>query len=327
MNLFRIVLKRLLNGLPLLLFLPLLTFLAMQLVSGNYFDVMRMDPQISADTIRQYEKLYHLDQPAGIQYLIWLRNLCRLDFGYSFAYKRPVLEILGSRMANTLLLTVTSFILAWFLAVLLGLWAGFRSGGWLDRIMSLGAYLALSIPGFFLCLLLLCGACQWTSLPLGGMKSFDYEELTFFGKGVDMARHALIPVLVLTLGSVAQLFRVMKAQTQEIQGRDFVLFLRACGVPERKILFKHVARNALNPMVSLFGLSLPSLFSGAALVEIFTGWPGIGQMMLQAVRTQDLFLVLGNIVMISVLLIAGNLLADIALMVLDPRIKLEKEVV
>jgi len=322
MNLIGYILKRLASVLPLLIFLPLLTFLLMHLVPGNYFDSLRMNPQISRDTLERYEQMYHLDQPVLMQYLYWLSNLLRLDFGYSFAYNQPVLKLLASRFANTLLLTGTSFLLAWFLAAVLGLWAGMRRDRWPDRVLSLTAYVGLSIPNFFLCLLLLWQAASWGALPLGGVKSVGFDALRWWEKIGDVARHMVIPVSVLTLGSFAYLFRLMRAQTIEVADREFVFYLRTLRLPEHRILFKHIARNALNPMVTLFGMELPALFSGAALVEIFTGWPGLGQMMLQAVRTQDIFLVLGNMLMIAFLLVLGNLLADILLVTVDPRIRL-----
>ncbi|MBI3313468.1 MAG: ABC transporter permease [Candidatus Omnitrophica bacterium] len=322
-NLGPIILRRFLTAIPFLFFLSMITFFLMHFVPGNYFDALRMNPQISEATIKQYEKLYHLDQPLWIQYLLWIKNLCRLDFGYSFAYRRPVFELLTSRLAATLLLTGTSFLLSWFLAVAAGLWAGLKSDGFFDRMGKVIAYFGLSIPNFFLCLILLYSASRWGGLPLGGMRSVEYDSFSWFGKIMDLIRHMAIPVFVLTLGSFAYLFRLMRAQTREIRDKDFVLFLHASRIPENRIIFRHIARNAINPMISLFGMELPALFSGAALVEIFTQWPGLGQMMLQAVRTQDLFLVLGNIVMIGVLLIAGNLLADVLLMAMDPRIRLE----
>ena len=316
--------KRLAAVLPLLLVLPFMTFCLMHLMPGNYFDSLRLNPQISPETIKKYEALYHLDKPLLAQYFHWLENIVHLDFGYSFAYKQPVLKVLGSRLWNTFLLSGVAFAAAWFLAVILGLWAGMRRGSWFDRILHFIAYTGLSMPAFLLSILFLAFAAHWGSLPLGGMKSVGYEEMSWPLKCLDVGRHMVIPVTVIALHSWGYLFRVMRAQVSEIVESDFVLLFRAYQVSPHNIAFKHVARNALNPMISIFGLELPSLFSGVALVEIITGWPGLGQIMLQAVRTQDVFLVLGNMVMISVLLVAGNLIADILLVAADPRIRMEK---
>lgn len=320
----KFILKRFLSVLPVLFLVPFLTFFLMHLIPGNYFDQMRLNPQISPAVIAQYEAHYHLDQPVFVQYLHWLKRLAVLDFGYSFSYKQPVWELLKSRLANTLLLTVTSFLLAWLLAVIFGLWAGVKRGGWADRLCRITAYFGLSVPNFFLCLLLLWAASAVPGIPLGGMHSVFYEELPVLQRLLDLAAHMLIPVFVLTLASFSFLFRLMRSQTADTMTRDFVFYLHTLRLPQRKIVFKHVARNSINPMVSLFGMELPALFSSAALVEIFTGWPGLGSMMLQAVRSQDLFLVLGNMVMIAALLVAGNVLADVALVWLDPRLRTVK---
>lgn len=319
------MIRRLLGVLPVLFFLPFVTFLLMHLVPGNYFDSLRLNPQISPETIQRYETMYHLEDPVFVQYLHWLKNIARLDLGYSFSYQQPVAGILVSRLGNTLLLTVTSFLLAWFCAVPLGLWAGLKPGGLVDRLGRAVAYLGLSVPNFLLCLLLLWGASCWGKIPLGGVSSPYAEYLPWYERAADLLGHMLIPVFVLSVSSFAYLFRLMRAQTLEVVNRDFVFFLRSLRVPESRIIFRHVARNAINPLISLFGMELPVLFSGAAMVEIFTGWPGLGSLMLQAVRAQDQFLVLGNMLFLAFLLILGNLISDILLAAADPRIRFSGE--
>lgn len=315
--------QRCLTTLPLLFLLPLLTFWLMHLMPGNYFEQLRLNPQISKEVVEKYEKLYHLNEPVLVQYFYWLKQLARFDFGFSFAYKRPVLEVLASRLGNTILLTGVSFLWAWFFAVFFGLLAARYPRSLLNNMLEGVAYVGLSVPNFFLCMILLCGALQWGGLPLGGMRSSGYEMLSVSGKIQDILRHLAIPSLVLGLGIFAFLFRLMRSQAAEVLDRDFILYLRTWSIAEPRILFRHVARNAINPLITLLGMQLPGLVSGAALVEIFTGWPGLGQVMLQAVRAQDLFLVLGNMVMVSCLLIAGNLWADLLLLWVDPRIRVE----
>ena len=171
--------KRLAAVLPLLLVLPFMTFCLMHLMPGNYFDSLRLNPQISPETIKKYEALYHLDKPLLAQYFHWLENIVHLDFGYSFAYKQPVLKVLASRLWNTFLLSGVAFAAAWFLAVILGLWAGMRRGSWFDRTLHFIAYTGLSMPAFLLSILFLAFAAHWGSLPLGGMKSVGYEEMSW----------------------------------------------------------------------------------------------------------------------------------------------------
>lgn len=323
-SLGRFILKRTLGAVPILLFLPFLTFFLMHLIPGNYFDSLRFNPQISPETIQRYEAMYHLEDPVVVQYFHWLKNILRLDLGYSFSYQQPVFEVLMSRLGNTLLLTVTSFLLAWLLAVPLGLWAGLRPDSRLDKVIRAAAYLGLSVPNFFLCLLLLWGASVLGGIPLGGISSPYADQMPWPDRFADLFMHMMIPVFVLAFSSFAFLFRLMRAQTLEVAGRDFVFFLRALRVSENRIVFRHVARNAINPLISLFGMELPALFSGAAMVEIFSGWPGLGSLMLQAVRSQDQFLVLGNMVMLAFLLMLGSLVSDLLLGAADPRVRAER---
>lgn len=320
------LLRRFFASLPLFFLLPLLTFWLLHLVPGNYFDQLRLNPQVSQATVEKYEELYHLKEPVAIQYFYWLKQISRFDLGFSFAYKQPVLDVLASRLGNTVLLTGVSFFWAWLTAIFFGLLAARYPRSFLNRALEGIAYAGLSIPNFFLCMLLLYGASQWGGLPLGGMRGVDYEVLSVSGKLMDLLRHLAIPSFVLGFGVFAFLFRLMRSQAAETLDKDYILYLRTWRIPESKILFKHVARNAINPLITLLGMQLPALVSGAALVEIFTGWPGLGQVMLQAVRTQDIFLVLGNMVMVSCLLIAGNLLADVLLLWVDPRIRTGREV-
>lgn len=317
--------KRILSSLLLLVFLPLLTFWLMHLVPGNYFDQLRFNPQISQSTVEYYEKLYHLQEPIHAQYAAWLKQLCRFDLGYSFAFQQPVFKILASRLGNTILLTGVSLLWAWSFAVFLGLLAARYPRSILNGFLKWVAFAGLSLPNFFLCLLLLHLAARWGGLPLGGMHSIAYESFSQTQKVVDIIRHLAIPSFVLGLGIFCYLFRLMRAQAQEVLEKDFILCLRTWRVSEIQILFKHVARNAINPLVTLLGMQLPALVSGAALVEIFSGWPGLGQVMLQAVRSQDLFLVLGNMVMVSGLLVLGNFVSDLLLVWIDPRIRIAGE--
>ncbi|MBU9888597.1 MAG: ABC transporter permease [Candidatus Omnitrophica bacterium] len=326
MKVWIFLLRRLGSTLPLFFLLPLMTFGLLHLVPGNYFDQLRLNPQISQATVEKYEAVYHLKDPVVVQYFHWLKRVARFDLGYSFAYRRPVLEVLGSRLGNTVLLTGVSFLWAWLLAVFLGLLAARYPRALWSRAMEGFAYAGLSIPNFFLCMLILGAASQWGGLPLGGMRAFDHESFGFAAKWADLLRHLVIPSFVLGYGIFSFLFRLMRSQALEVLDKEFILILRAFRVSEARILFKHVIRNAINPLVTLLGMQLPVLVSGAALVEIFTGWPGLGQVMLQAVRTQDIFLVLGNMVMISCLLILGNLFADLLLVGVDPRIRVGRDV-
>jgi peptide/nickel transport system permease protein len=317
------VIRRLLISIPLLFGISLITFLFIQAAPGNYFDTLRMNPQISEETIHQQEARYGLDRPVLVQYGLWLVNLFRGDLGYSFAYRAPVAEVIGSRMGNTLLLSVVAMLLAWLIAIPLGVFSALKHQTFWDRGLSFVAFIGLSIPNFFLALLLLSLAAAGGWLPLGGMISAGHAELSPWGKFVDIAQHLVIPALVISTAGMAGLQRLMRGTMLEVLQAPYIRTARAKGLSDGRVLWVHALRNAINPMITLFGYELSSLLSGAALTEIICSWPGIGSLMLAAVRQQDLFLVMGSMLMGGVLLLAGNLIADVLLAWADPRIRYE----
>ena len=190
--------------------------------------------------------------------------------------------------------------------------------------MSFISYLGISTPTFLLAFLLLYLATFTGWFPLGGMRSVKFDELSVLGKMLDVGKHLIIPTVVLSIGSICVLQRIMRANLLEVLGSSYILGAKARGISNKRILYIHALKNALNPMVTIFGYQFSALLSGAALTEIIVGWPGLGQVTLEAVRSQDLYLVMGSMLMGGVLLIAGNLLADILLGVLDPRIRFEE---
>ena len=320
----RYALRRVLIAIPLLLGISFVTFAFIQAAPGNYFDTLRLNPEVSEATIRQYEATYHLDKPLLVQYGYWLSNLARGDLGYSFAFRSPVLRVIAGRVGNTLILTVLSMILTWLIAIPLGIYGALRQNHWQDRALSLFAFIGMSVPSFFLALLLLTVAAKTGWLPLGGMRSAAFRDLSAAGQWLDLAAHLVIPALVISIGSLAGLQRLMRGNVLEVLRAPYIVTARAKGLRESRILYVHALRNALNPMITLFGYELSSLLSGAALTEIICNWPGLGSLMLAAVRQQDLFLVMGSMLIGGVLLLAGNLVADFLLALSDPRIRYEK---
>ncbi|MBU1862542.1 MAG: ABC transporter permease [Candidatus Omnitrophica bacterium] len=317
----RFIIKRLLISIPIIFFLSFITLFLINLVPGNYFDQLRLNPQIGEDVIQQYEAKFHINDNIVIQYFYWLKGVFKLDFGYSFTYHMPVTKLIYSRLFNTFLLSFCAFLLSWLIAIPLGVVAAFMKDSLFDKILRGVAYVFLSLPGFFLALVLMFICAHVTNLPLGGMRSIYFDELSYWGKLIDIAKHMIVPLVVLCTFSISYLFRLMRSNMLDVLNRDFVRILRTWGLPSSLIIFKHVLRNAINPLVTMLGFQLPALFSGAALLEIITGWPGLGAMMLHAVRSQDIFLVMGNMVMVSFLLIVGNIMSDILLAITDPRIR------
>ena len=320
----RYVVKRIVISIPLLLGISLLTFILIHAAPGNFFDTLRLDPQVPPETIARYEKLYYLDKPMFQQYLYWLKNILHLDFGHSFFYNCPVTQVLSSRLWNTFILSLSCLIFTWVLAIPLGIWAAIHRNQWIDRMLSFVSFSALSIPSFFLAMLLLFFASHTKILPLGGMHSGNYEELDSWGQWIDLLRHLVIPTVVISLGSIASLQRVMRSNMLEILRQQYVLSARAKGLPEHRVLYVHALRNAINPLITIFGYHLSDLLSGAALIEIICNWPGLGSLMLTAVRAKDVYLVMTSMLMGGILLLLGNLISDILLATADPRIRLEE---
>ena len=309
-------------AIPLILAISFLTFALINLTPGNFFDQMRLNPQVSEDTINRYMELYRLDRPLIVQYFAWLKRLLYFDFGYSFAYNIPVRKVLGMRVFNTLILTISSFFFTWIVALPLGIIAAVNSDKILDRIISFFSYLLLAVPTFFLAFLFLYFAFILRALPLGGMVSANFTELGFWAKVFDLLKHLIIPTLVISLGAIASLVRIMRANILEVLRTNYILALRARGLSENRVVYVHALRSAINPLITIFGYQISGLLSGAALTEIICNWPGLGSLMLSAVRSQDIYLVMGSMLISSFMLIAGNLVADILLAFADPRIRI-----
>ena len=318
------ILRRLLFALLLLTGISFLTFWLMHATPGNFFDALKLNPQISPETVARYEKLYGLKEPLLVQYGHWFFNVCRGEFGYSFFYNVPVSHLILTRLANTFILSLAAFLLTWGLAIPLGIWAALHHNRLIDRFLSICSFAAFSTPSFFLAMLLLYTVSQWGILPLGGMHSPNYESFSGVSKVLDLAAHLVIPTIVLSLGSMASLQRIMRGNMLAQLRQHYITAARAKGLPERQVIYRHALKNAFNPLVTLLGYELSGLLSGAALIEIVCSWPGLGSLMLTAVRSKDVYVVMASLLLGSLLLLIGNLLADIALVRLDPRIRYAK---
>ena len=316
--------RRLLHMVPLLLGITFLSFCIIDLAPGDYFSTLKMNPSVAPEQIRQMEVQFGYGDPLLLRYAKWLWRVLHLDFGVSLAYRVAVADLIAARALNTVILAVASLMVAWTLAIPMGIVVALRPNGVLDRVLSFVAFVGMSVPNFFLAFLLMYAALQTGWFPVGGTVSFDYESLTTAGKIADRLAHLWLPVLVLGASGMASLMRLMRATLLEIARADFVRTARAKGLGEPIVVLKHMLRNALNPFVTLAGLELGSLLGGAALVEAVMNLQGLGTLMLEAVRSLDVYLVMGSVVMGAVLLLLGNLLADVALTVVDPRIEFSR---
>jgi peptide/nickel transport system permease protein len=315
------LIRRILISIPLLLAISFMSFMFIQLAPGNFFDSLKMDPQVSQETISHYEKLYHLDKPAAMQFIYWLKNLLRFDLGYSFFYNSPVLKIILSRLFNTLILSLSALIFTWAVAIPLGIIAAVKRNRFVDKIFQFLSFLGFSFPNFFLAMILLYLVSNLKILPLGGMHSANFESFSFLGKILDILKHLIIPTIVVSVAAIAGLQRIMRGNLLEVLRQQYILAARAKGLPENRVIYVHALRNAINPLVTIFGYHLSDLLSGEALTEIICNWPGLGSVMLTAVRAQDIYLVMASMLMGAILPLAGNLLSDFLLAWVDPRIR------
>jgi len=321
---FKYALRRLLLFIPMLLGITLVTFIFIHLAPGNFLDTLKLNPQVSPETIAVYEQKFHLDQPWYVQYFFWLKNILTGNFGYSFAYKAPVAEILYSRAGNTLLLSAAALILTWLMALPAGIFCARYSKHFFGRLVSLITQAGVAVPSFLWAFILLYLAALTGWFPLGGMHASSLEEMSAGMRLWDLMRHIAIPSLVIALPGACALTRLLRANMLEQMNNPYVTAAHARGIPHDRIIYHHVLKNALNPMITIFGYQFSDLLSGAALVEIICAWPGLGMVTLDAVRSQDVYLVMGTVLIGALLLMAGNLLADILLAANDPRIRYQK---
>jgi peptide/nickel transport system permease protein len=318
------ILKRVLQALLTLLLASAFSFFIIQLSPGDFLDLYRQNPQISPETIQQLEQQFGLDQPILVQYLRWLGQVVvHFNFGESFAYQRPVSEVLAERIPNTLLLSFSSIVLTWAIAIPLGIVGAVRQNQLLDRALRVLSYIGQGIPTIITGLLLLFFAQSTAPLfPVGGRTSINHDDLNWFGQMLDIGWHLVLPTLALSVTSYAGLQRIMRGQLLDVLRQDYIQTARAKGLPENRVIYVHALRNAINPMITLLGFEFASLLGGAFITENYFNWPGLGRLILQAVQAQDLYLVMASLMMGATMLIIGNLLADITLTLVDPRIKL-----
>ncbi len=320
----RYIVRRLLLLGPLLLGITFVSWAVIQLVPGtsDYFQSLVLQyPQITPARIAALRAEFGMDKPPLVQYFHWLWSILHLNFGYSFAYNVPVTYLIGSRALNTLLLSVTSIVVAWTIAIPLGIYSAVHQYSAVDGLLNTFAFVSISVPSFFSALLLLYAAFWTHALPLQGLESANFDFLPWWGKAADIAQHLVLPTIALGVFSFGGLMRYMRTNLLEVLRSDYMRTARAKGLSERRVIFRHAFRNAINPLVTLFGFELGGLLSGAAFVENVLGYPGLGRLVLQAVLQKDVFLVMGSLLMGSVLLVLGNLVADIMLAAVDPRIR------
>jgi peptide/nickel transport system permease protein len=319
----KFLLRRLAHAVFLLIGISILTFTFTTLAPGSYFEEMRLNPQIAPETVAAMRAQYQLDRPLTVRYLSWVNSVFHGEMGFSFAYNSPVAPLLLLRARNTLLLTVMATLLAWSIALPLGVWSADHLGRLPDRVLSWGVASLLVIPDLALALSLLVFAVRTGWFPTGGMASLDFEKISLVSKFGDVARHMVMPVAALVVSTLPPLVRHVRAAVSEVLDAPFLLAAEGHGIPHRRLLYRYALRAAANPLISLFGFSVGVLLSGSLLVEVVMSWPGLGPLLLEAILARDIFVVIGAVLFSTLFLLAGNLLADVLLYIVDPRIRPE----
>mgnify|MGYP000311809797 FL=1 len=316
--------KRLLEMIPTVIGITLISFFIIHLAPGKPTDILsELNPKITPEAREKLEKYYGLDKPIIVQYGIWIKRLVKLDFGESFSTdKRPVWDKIRERLPITILINVLSLILVILIAIPIGVSSATHQYSLYDKITTVVVFVGFAIPTFWLALLLmiLFGIyLDW--LPISGIRSMNYDNLSTGDKIWDMAGHLVLPVLLGAFGGLAGLSRYMRSNMLEVIRADYITTARAKGLSDRVVIYKHAMRNALLPVITILGLSVPGLIGGSVIFETIFAIPGMGQLFYMSVMTRDYPLIMGILTIGAVLTLIGNLMADAGYAVADPRIR------
>lgn len=322
MQILTYILKRILQTIPLLILVSLISFFIIRLSPVDPLAELKLNPSISKETLQKETQRLGLDKPIYIQYFLWGKAFLKGDLGVCSTGEK-VSTKLKERIPNTLILTTIVIFLTWIVGIPLGVLAAIKWKTPLDRMLTVLTSVGMAIPSFFFAILLLIFAVKTGWFPVGGLTSYNFNEMNFLGKIWDMAHHLILPTTVLFTISLAGLQRQMRANLLDVLESDYIKFARAKGLSEFKVLYKHALRNAINPMITLLGFEFASLLSGAALTEYVFQYPGLGRLILEAVLKSDINLVMASLMMGAAMLVLGNLIADILLIITDPRIRVK----
>ena len=322
---FQYLIRRLLIGIPTIVLITFIVYALIRNMPGTPLTAMEGgDPsrQMSKADQKRLERVFGLDKPWPVGYLVWVSNTARLDLGRSISRKLPVSTLIADRVGPTLLLTISSLVLTYILAIPIGLWSTIKSNTLSERSVSVVLYMLYSLPSFVAALflqILLAVKLGW--LPLTGIVDLqNHDQMSLLGKTWDVFVHAIMPVTCFTYGSLAYYSRFIKANMEEVVRQDYIRTARAKGVPPNLILWRHAFRNTLIPLVTLMGLTLPALLSGAIILERIFAWPGMGTLFFESIHERDYPTIMGLTLMFTALTLAGQLLADILYAVVDPRV-------
>jgi len=314
------ILKRILFVIPTLIGVSILIFFLFAAMPGDYFDsFLRLNPS----RLAELKALYGLDKPVIMRYFIWMSGILSGNLGFSLKYQEPVTSLLNKYMWNSFIVAILCLILTWTIALVVGVASAVKQNTWFDRIITVGVFVAMSFPSFFLGLLMIkFFAVDLNVLPIGGMIDTGSSS-TGFAYVLEVGKHMILPVALLTLLSVGSLTRYFRSGMIDVLKMDFIRTARAKGLKEKTVIFKHALRNAILPAITLLAFELPGLFSGAIITEQIFNWPGVGRIQLEAVNTRDYPVLMSFTLLLAILTILGNLLADVLYAYADPRIRLK----
>ncbi len=317
------LIRRFLMMIPLLLGISILSFSIMKLAPGDPASLsVNLNSKIDPGYITKLRAHWGLDQPLHIQYWRWLKGMLTFDFGISFKDGRPALNVIAERFPATLLLSGLSEVLLFLIAVPLGVAAAYYQGKWFDRFTTLFSFVGFATPTFWLALMLmLVFGVQLGWLPVSGMMSVGTDYLPWYQQAWDLAEHLLLPLFVTTFGGLASVSRYARTSMLEVIRQDYIRTARAKGLSEFQVVIRHAVPNALLPIVTLLGLSLPSLIGGSTIIETIFSWPGMGRLNYEAIMSRNYTVVMGVGIISAFLTLFGNLLADLCYALLDPRIR------
>ncbi|MBL7068778.1 MAG: ABC transporter permease [Candidatus Omnitrophica bacterium] len=319
------IIKRILNIIPVLLGITIISFAVVHLAPGRPTDMMlELNPKASQEAQARLEEIFGLDKPLHTQYINWLKNILFMDFGISFVDRRPVINKILERMPITILINLLAILTIFIFSIPIGIKSAVNRGSFFDKSTTVLVFIGFATPSFWLALILMSFfGVRLGWLPVSGMASLDFENFSHLGKFIDLSRHLILPVLVASIGGLAGFSRYMRQSMLGAMHQDYVRTARAKGLPEREVIYRHALRNALLPIVTIMGLSIPGLISGSVILESVFNIPGMGRLIVESVFTRDYNTIMAGLVIGAFLTLAGNLLADIAYFYIDPRIKTE----
>lgn len=308
---------------PILIGITIISFTVIHLAPGKPTDFMtKMNPKIDFEAREKLNQIYGLDKPLYIQYVNWVKRLVKFDFGRSFLDNRPVVEKIRERLPVTILINVLAMLIILIFSIPIGVKSAVERGSFFDKASTVFVFLGFAVPSFWLGLILMSFfGVKLGILPVSGIVSLDFENYSVLHKVFDVVRHLILPVSVASIGGLAGLSRYMRQSMLNAISQDYVRTARAKGLPESKVIYKHALRNAMLPIVTILGLSIPGLISGSVILETIFSIPGMGRLMVESVFSRDYNVIMAGLVISAFLTLFGNLMADISYLYVDPRIR------